>query len=100
MQRARPAYDHWRDHNGLHIPEQCRVRQVVVDRAHGALASRLGKWGVVVRRSRGGRLYVRFDGEQAPVSLRPHLVRVLGAEQIIEQLDQLRDSLTGGTGHG
>jgi hypothetical protein len=61
--RRRPAYDPWRDAAGVSIPPGARVEQVLVDRAHGALASRLGKQAQVIRRSRGGRLVVRFDGE-------------------------------------
>jgi hypothetical protein len=70
------VYDRWRDAEGTHIPDGCRVEQVEVDRSHGALRSRLGKRGEVVGRSRGSRLYVRFEGEAGPTSLRPHLVRV------------------------
>ncbi len=46
---------------------------------YGALASRLHKQGQVVDR-RGARLVVLFDGEDTPVSIRPHLVRVLTAD--------------------
>lgn len=51
--------------------------QVDVARQHGALLSRLGKQGEVVRHRRSSRLYVRFDGELVLVSIRPHLLRVL-----------------------
>jgi hypothetical protein len=89
----RPAYDPWRDAAGMSIPVGARVEQVLVDRAHGALASRLGKQAQVIRRSRGIRLVVRFDGETQPVSIRPDLLRVrpVSTEQIIGQLEQLRD---------
>jgi hypothetical protein len=70
-------YDRWRDAEGAHIPDGCRVEQVEVDRSYGALRSRLRKRGKVVGRSRSNRLHVRFDGEAGPTSLRPHLVRVL-----------------------
>lgn len=40
--RQRPAYNPWRDAAGVSIPSGARVEQVLVDRAHGALASRLG----------------------------------------------------------
>jgi hypothetical protein len=36
----------------------------------------MGKQAQVLRRSRGGRLVVRFDGEDHPVSIRPDLVRL------------------------
>jgi hypothetical protein len=77
----------------MSIPVGARVEQVLVDRAHGALASRLGKQAQVIRRSRGIRLVVRFDGETQPVSIRPDLLRVrpVSTEQIIGQLEQLRD---------
>lgn len=73
----RRSYDRWRDAKGTHIPDGCRVEQVEVDRSYGALLSRLHKRGEVVGRSRSNRLYVRFDGEAEPISLRPHLVRVI-----------------------
>jgi len=97
----RPAYDRWRDAAGVSIPPGARVEQVLVDRAHGALASRLGKQAQVIRRSRGSRLVVRFDGEDEPVSIRPDLVRVrpVSTGQILDQLQQLHDLLpTSGPG--
>jgi hypothetical protein len=98
--RSRPAYDRWRDAAGVSIPLGARVEQVLADRAHGALASRLGKQGEVVRYSRGSRLVVRFDGEIQPVSIRPDLMRLrpVSTEQIIGQLEQLRDLVGGGDG--
>jgi hypothetical protein len=71
-----------------------------VDRAHGALASRLGKQAQVIRYSRGNQLVVRFDGETQPVSIRPDLVcrRPVSTEQIISQLEQLRDLAGDGDG--
>ncbi len=45
---------------------------------HGALPSRLSKQGEVVGR-RGYRVRVQFDGETRVASVRPHLLRVLGA---------------------
>jgi hypothetical protein len=47
----------------------------------------------VIRRTGGSRLVVRFDGETQPVSIRPDLVRLrpVTIEQIINQLEQLRD---------
>jgi hypothetical protein len=99
--RRRPAYDPWCDAAGVSIPPGTRVEQVLVDRAHGALVSRLGKQAQVIRRSRGSRLVVRFDGEVQPVSIRPDLVRVrpVNTEQIIDQLQQLHDLLPAGD-HG
>jgi hypothetical protein len=77
-----------------------RIEQVLVDRAHGALASRLGKQGGVIRRSRGSRLVVRFDGEDQPVTIRPDLLRLrpVTSEQIVGQLEQLHDLVGGGDG--
>ncbi|MGH3721442.1 MAG: hypothetical protein ACRDRI_21850 [Pseudonocardiaceae bacterium] len=45
---------------------------------YGALPSRLHKQGQVLGRGTT-RLNVRFDNEDKPVSIRPHLVRVLEA---------------------
>jgi hypothetical protein len=98
--RSRPAYDPWRDAAGLPIPSGARVEQVLVDRAHGALASRLGKQAQVIRYSRGSRLVVRFDGETEPVSIRPDLERLrpVTSDQIVSQLEQLRDLAGDGDG--
>jgi hypothetical protein len=98
--RRRPVYDPGRDAAGVSVPPGARVEQVLVDRAHGALASRLGKHAQVIRYSRGSRLVVRFDGETQPVSIRPDLVRVrpVSTEQIIGQLEQLRDLVGDGDG--
>jgi hypothetical protein len=98
--RRPPAYDPWRDGAGVSIPLGARVEQVLADRAHGALASRLGKQAQVLRRSRSSRLVVRFDGETQPVSIRPDLVRLrpVTTEHIIGQLEQLRDLVGDGDG--
>jgi hypothetical protein len=72
---ARSASDPWRDAEGTPIPLQSRVEQVVVDKEHGALASRLHQQGQVIGRGTT-RLQVRFDDNQV-MSLWPHLVRVL-----------------------
>lgn len=53
-----------------------QVEQTQVGTELGALRSRLGKRGVVLRRS-ASRLVVRFDGETTLTRIRPHLVRVL-----------------------
>jgi hypothetical protein len=84
-------YDRWRDAEGTHIPVCCRIEQVAIAKEHGALTSRLGKRGEVISWGRGSRLQVRFDGETKPVSIRPHLVRVisLSAERIVTELEQL-----------
>ena len=88
--RSRPAYDPWRDAAGVSIAPGARVEQVLADRPHGALPSRRGKQAQVIRRSRGTRLVVQFDGEDQPVSIRPDLVRVrpVNTGQIIDQLQQ------------
>ena len=102
--RARPAYDRWRDINGAHIPDGCRVEQVAVAKEHGALTARRGKRGEVLGRTqRGNRLRVRFDGEPSrPVDIRPHLLRVvpvmlsmpaLSFEGIVAQLRELQGDL-------
>jgi hypothetical protein len=86
-------YDRWRDVEGTHIPVGCRVEQVAIAKEHGALTSRLGKRGDVISWGRGSRVQVHFDGETQPVSIRPHLVRVvaLSAERIATELEQLRE---------
>ncbi len=72
----RPAADPWRDAEGTPIPLQSRVEQVVVDKEHGALPSRLHQQGQVT--GRGTNLvYVLFDHGNQLIALRPHLVRVL-----------------------
>ena len=73
---ARPASDPWRDAEGTPIPLQSRVEQVVVDKEHGALASRLHYQGQVV--GRGTTLvYMLFDHDSQLIALRSHLLRVL-----------------------
>jgi hypothetical protein len=78
--RPRPAYDRWRDAEGIHVDDGCRVEQVEVAKEHGALRRRLGKRGVVTGRSASNRLYVRFEREVGQVAIRRHLVRVLAAD--------------------
>jgi hypothetical protein len=79
--QARPPYDPWRDTKGTSIPVGARVEQVAVANEHGALTVRLHQHGVVISpgglSGRGHRLHVRFDGETKPVSIRPHLLRVV-----------------------
>jgi hypothetical protein len=61
----------------------CRVQQITEAKEHGALASRRDKCGVVTqlgaKQGRGFRIWVCFEGENQPVSIRPHLVRVVGS---------------------
>jgi hypothetical protein len=70
-------YDPWRDAKDTHIPVGARVEQVAVAKEHGALASRVHQRAQVTRWGHGTRLLVRFEGETEPVSIRPHLLRVL-----------------------
>ncbi|HET9254055.1 MAG TPA: hypothetical protein VFO16_02490, partial [Pseudonocardiaceae bacterium] len=44
---------------------------------YGALATRAHQRAQVTCWGRGSRLLVRFEGETEPVSIRPHLLRVL-----------------------
>jgi hypothetical protein len=67
-----------RDAEGTDIPLQCRVEQIAVDKAHGALPSRLHQQGDVIGRS-AHLVYVRFERGHQLIALRPHLVRVLDA---------------------
>jgi hypothetical protein len=53
-----------------------RVKHTGVDAELGALRSRLGKQGQVLRRS-ATRLVVRFEGETTLTRIRPNLVRVI-----------------------
>lgn len=71
-----PAGDLWRDADGTPIPLRARVEQTGIDAELGALRSRLGKRGVVLRHS-ATRLVVRFEGETALARIRPALVRVV-----------------------
>lgn len=75
--RAR-RYDRWRDMNGTHVPVGARVEQAGVDARMGAPRSRLHQRGEVISRGTT-RLVVRFDGDETPVSIRPHLVRMVMA---------------------
>ncbi|MGH3770298.1 MAG: hypothetical protein ACRDRW_02685 [Pseudonocardiaceae bacterium] len=67
-----------RDADGTFIPLRSRVEQVAVDKAYGALPSRLHQYGQVVGQG-ADLLYVRFDREYCLTSLRPHLVRLVQA---------------------
>jgi hypothetical protein len=52
------------------------VEQATVDAKLGALRSRVGKQGRVLRRS-ATMLVVRFEGDTVLTRIRPHLVRVV-----------------------
>ncbi|MGH3720993.1 MAG: hypothetical protein ACRDRI_19535 [Pseudonocardiaceae bacterium] len=65
-----------RDVDGTVIPLQSRVEQVAVDKAYGALPSRLHQYGQVVGQG-ADLLCVRFDREYSLTSLRPYLVRLV-----------------------
>jgi hypothetical protein len=70
-----------RDAEGTDIRLRCRMEQIAVDQARGALPDRLHQQGDVIGQS-AALVYVRFDhGNQGMVALRPHLVRVLDAPQ-------------------
>jgi hypothetical protein len=75
--KIRPPFDPWRDVEGTHIPVGARVEQVAVARGYGALSRRLHWRGEVLRRGHYTRLFIRFDGESEPVSIRPHLLRMV-----------------------
>jgi hypothetical protein len=65
------------DAEGTEIRLWCRVEQVAVDKAGGADPAWLHQQGDVIGQS-ADLVYVRFEhGNQVPIPLRPHLVRVL-----------------------
>jgi hypothetical protein len=69
------------DAEGTEIRFWCRVEQVAVDKAGGALQERLHHRGEVIGRD-ADLVYVRFDrGSQSPIPLRPHLLRVLDSPE-------------------
>lgn len=72
----RRRYDRLRDADGTHVAVGARVQQVEVHAGLGALRFRLHQRGEVIGR-RTTRLVVRFDGQDQPVSIRPHLVQVI-----------------------
>lgn len=74
---ARPSGDRWRDVKGTPIPVGAVVEQTGVDTELGALRSRLGKQGLVLRRS-PTRLVVRFEGETRLARIQSQLLRVVG----------------------
>ncbi|MGH3935736.1 MAG: hypothetical protein ACRDS1_12305 [Pseudonocardiaceae bacterium] len=71
---GRPAGD-WRDADGAPITMGTRVQQVKTNARWGAPRSRLGEQGEVVGWG-ATRLLGRFDGEDQPVSIIPHQVRI------------------------
>jgi hypothetical protein len=73
---AQPPADRWLDAQGTPIPVGAVVEQTGVDIELGALRSRLGKQGLVVRRS-ATRLVVRFPDEPRLARIQPHLLRVV-----------------------
>lgn len=72
-------YDPWRDADGTPVTEGCRVEQIQVCKKHGAVPSRLHRQGQVVGRG-NSRVVLLFDGVDRPVSVRPHLLRVITAQ--------------------
>ncbi|HET9254079.1 MAG TPA: hypothetical protein VFO16_02610, partial [Pseudonocardiaceae bacterium] len=92
---VQPPADRWLDAEGIPIPVGAVVEQTTVDIELGALRSRLGERGLVLRRS-ATRLVVGFDGETALARIRPQLLRVLGddpAEPRVPLTLRLCDSL-------
>lgn len=75
----RPAQDRCCDAEGTPIPLFCSVEQVTDNPEDNALFSRLHQRGEVVGRSLD-LIYVLL-GEGHVIGLRPHLVRVLDAEE-------------------
>ncbi len=82
-----PAQGRWCDLEGTRIALFCKVEQVAENPEDGALFSRLHRRGEVVGRSLD-LIYIRFDGEGRVIGVRPHLVRVLPAENGREGLDR------------
>ncbi|MGH3696513.1 MAG: hypothetical protein ACRDRX_21400 [Pseudonocardiaceae bacterium] len=71
---GRPAGG-WRDADGAPITVGARVQQVTTNPRWGVPCSRLGKRGEVLGWG-ATRLLVRFEGEDQPVSIIPHQVRI------------------------
>ncbi|MBV9140506.1 MAG: hypothetical protein JO115_06270 [Pseudonocardiales bacterium] len=71
-----PSPPQWRDVEGTALPLLCRVEQIAVDPAGGAMSFRLHQQGQLVGWDTMW-LHVCFDHHQVPILLRPHLVRVL-----------------------
>jgi hypothetical protein len=74
----RPPDKRWLDANGTPITVGAVVEQTQVDIELGALRSRHGKQGQVIRRS-ATRLVVRLHGETRLTSIRPELLRVVNS---------------------
>ena len=72
----RPPDQRWLDAEGIPITVGAVVEQTGMDIEAGALRSRAGKQGQVVRRS-ATRLVVRFYGESRLARIQPELLRVV-----------------------
>lgn len=75
----RLALYRWSDVEGTPLALGCRIEQIAVDQAQGAMRSRLHQQGLVIGDTTW--LQVCFDRDQMLVVLRAHLVRVLDASQ-------------------
>jgi hypothetical protein len=72
----RPPDQRWLDADGIPITVGAVVEQTGIDIELGALRSRQGKQGQVLRRS-AIRLVVRFHGESRLARIQPPLLRVV-----------------------
>jgi hypothetical protein len=72
----RPPDQRWLDAEGTPITVGAVVEQTGMDIEAGALRSRVGNQGQVVRRS-ATRLVVRFHGESRLTRIQPELLRVV-----------------------
>jgi hypothetical protein len=72
----RPPEQRWLDEHGTPITVGAMVEQTGIDIELGALRSRQGKHGQVIRRS-ATRLVVRFHGERRLARIQPQLLRVV-----------------------
>ncbi|HEX5346433.1 MAG TPA: hypothetical protein VFW64_04930 [Pseudonocardiaceae bacterium] len=82
-----PAHGRWCDLEGTRITLFCRVQQVAENPEDESLFSRLHQRGEVVGRGLD-LIYIRFDGEGQVIGVRPHLLRVLTAENVSKGLDR------------
>jgi len=71
----------WTDAQGTPLPLGCRVEQIAVDQAQGAMRWRLHQQGLVIGWDTTW-LHVCFERDRMLVVLRAHLVRVLDASQL------------------
>lgn len=72
----RLVHDWWCDVGGACLALFCRVEQVAESTEHAALPSRLHHRGEIIG-SGLNELYVRFEADEALVSLPPQLLRLL-----------------------